>query len=517
MLAQRRSDAGTMDVSSLRTLSLVAFALAGAVVVPAPAAAAGWNCSATGLAGQPATLPTAANVGAAACQAASTGGSLPVLPAPLQATALSAQTTLDGPADDPAQQVATATTQVSGLGIGIPANVPVNVPTTTITVPLVGVVDITSALRTLVPVPSGNLVDLVGTTTTASGRCTNGSPVLAGSSQATGLAAMGQALPTDHAFSQAVDVISATTIDPSAVNLAVLPAPLNSMSALVIQPLLDALPNIAVPATVAQVGLTPGGQVVQDGTLTQNGPRLVVSVAGQPLADLTAGQASVSRGDVVCARDGGRGGDPSDPAGGGVGAVPQAQLACTSRKLALIDVISRADRTRFYGAADPQYVGRRVEIVSLWNGKVVARPVVLPDGTFAATAALPPKALRTSNRARYQARIGAERSLELKLYRRMLVEQMSSRDGTVTIKGRVLRPLAKPVSAITIKRRVSCTTEVTVKTVKPDKSGGFAVTIPAPPTGQAAVYRLQTRVPKSARNPKLFPTYTLPRAVELRR
>jgi hypothetical protein len=48
-------------------------------------------------------------------------------------------------------------------------------------------------------------------------------------------------------------------------------------------------------------------------------------------------------------------------------------------------------------------------------------------------------------------------------------------------------------------------------------TGRFAVTIPAPPTGQAAVYRLQTSVPRSARNAKLFPSFTLPRAVELRR
>jgi hypothetical protein len=31
------------------------------------------------------------------------------------------------------------------------------------------------------------------------------------------------------------------------------------------------------------------------------------------------------------------------------------------------------------------------------------------------------------------------------------------------------------------------------------------------------VYRLQTSVRKHAGNPKLFPTFTLPRAVELRR
>ena len=56
-----------------------------------------------------------------------------------------------------------------------------------------------------------------------------------------------------------------------------------------------------------------------------------------------------------------------------------------------------------------------------------------------------------------------------------------------------------------------------MKAVTPDASGRFAVTIPAPPTGHAAVYRLQTSVPRSARNAKLFPTFTLPRAVELRR
>jgi hypothetical protein len=223
---------------------------------------------------------------------------------------------------------------------------------------------------------------------------------------------------------------------------------------------------------------------------------------------------------VSCARGGDRGGGDDGNAGpspGGSGALPQAQLACTARKLALIDVVSRGTRTRLYGAADLRYVGQHVDVVSLWNGKVVARPVVLADGTFAASAGQPPKSLRTSNRARYQARIGSERSLELKLFRGMLVDQMTSSDGNVTIKGRVVGPLARPSRAITIKRRVPCTTEVTVKSIKPDAKGRFAVTIPAPPTGQAAVYRLQTSVPGSASNPKLFPTYTLPRAVELRR
>jgi hypothetical protein len=504
-----------MDACSLRTmLSLAAIA---AAAVPASASASGWNCSASVIAGQPSGAPLAANAGAATCQAASAGGSVPALPTPLQAGAASATTSIAGPGGDPAAQQANATAELSGLTIGIPSNLPIAIPTTS----LLGV-DITSALRTLVTVPTGTLVGVQASSATAVGRCASGSPQLTGSSTTTGVAALGQTLPTDQAVQQAVTVFNATTIDPSLVSLSSLPPALSGVLASVLHTALNLLPDVAVPATVAQVGLTPGSQTLVGGTLTQRGSQLTVSIASQPLADLTLAEASVSRGDVLCSADtggGGGGGGGGAPTGGGGGgaAVPLAQLACTSRKLGLIDVLSRGSRTRFYGVADPQYVGKHVDVVSLWNGKVVARPLVLSDGTFAATAALPPGTLRTSNRARYQARIGSERSLELKLLRRMLVEEMTSRDGTVTIKGRVLRPLGRPVHAITIRRRVSCATDVTVKTFKPDAAGRFAVTIPAPPTGQAAVYRLQTSVPKSARNPKLFPTFTLPRAVELRR
>jgi hypothetical protein len=489
-----------MEVCSMRKslLSLAAVAAAGAVAVPGSASAAGWNCSATALSGQPLGAPIAANVGASTCKTASAGGNAPALPIALQAAVLSARTALDGAAGNPAGQRASATGEVSSLGIGIPANLPIAVPVTSLNVPGVGSVDITSALRTLVPTPTGNLVGIQASSATAAGQCASGSPRLAGETHTTGLTVLGQTLPTDQVVQQALNAFNGATIDPSQLSQSTLPAPLNALPLALA--LLDALPDIAVPATVAQVGLTPGSQTSQGGTLTQRGPRLTVSIAGQTLVDLTLGEASVSRGDVSCG-----------------GAVPQAQLSCTSRKLALIDVVDRGSYTRLYGAADQRYVGKRVDVVSLWDGKVVARPIVAADGTFQAKGALPPTSLRTSNRGRYQARVGRERSLDLKLSRRMLVDEMSSSKGQVTIKGRVVGPLANPSSAITIKRRVSCTKDVTVKTFRPDESGRFSVTIPAPPTGGAAVYRLQTSVRKHANSPKLFPTFTLPRAVELRR
>ncbi len=85
----------------------------------------------------------------------------------------------------------------------------------------------------------------------------------------------------------------------------------------------------------------------------------------------------------------------------------------------------------------------------------------------------------------------------------------------MTIAGRVVRPLAEPAQRITVKRRVSCGRYRVVKRFKPRADGSFRVTLPAPRRGQAAAYRLQTRVRKFTTNPKTFPTFTLPRYVDL--
>jgi hypothetical protein len=81
----------------------------------------------------------------------------------------------------------------------------------------------------------------------------------------------------------------------------------------------------------------------------------------------------------------------------------------------------------------------------------------------------------------------------------------------------VVLPLGQPIQKITIKRRVSCTKNVVVKSLRPDSKGRFSITLGGPPSGQAAVYRLATKVRKNMHNHKLFPTFTLPRAVALKR
>ena len=150
-----------------------------------------------------------------------------------------------------------------------------------------------------------------------------------------GLTVAGQELPVDQAVTQVVNAIGGGTLDPSQLTSQPLPAPLDQIPLATLQPLLDALPDLAIPPTLAQIKVTPGSQTVQDGTLTQKGLQIFVALGGQTVADLTLGQASVSRGDVGCAQP-----------------VAAAQLQCTTRKLALIDVLERKGYARLYGAAD---------------------------------------------------------------------------------------------------------------------------------------------------------------------
>jgi hypothetical protein len=197
------------------------------------------------------------------------------------------------------------------------------------------------------------------------------------------------------------------------------------------------------------------------------------------------------------------------------GGVADLALQCTSRRLVLIDVYRERGRVRLLGAAHRRYVGRRVRIRFTAGGRTVARPRVRRDGTFRATAKLPPRKIRETNRARYQATIRREKSMRLKLVRRMLVTRMRSRGDRVVIAGRVVRPLASPVATVIVKRRLSCGRWRVVRRFRPDRDGRFRVRLRGPDEGQAAVYRMSTRVKLYSWFPKLYPTFTLPRYVEL--
>jgi hypothetical protein len=100
--------------------------------------------------------------------------------------------------------------------------------------------------------------------------------------------------------------------------------------------------------------------------------------------------------------------------------------------------------------------------------------------------------IRGTNRARYEASIRKQRSMRLKLMRRMLVTDMSSHNGVVTIAGRVVSSASSPPA--TARSRVR---------------------LKAPQDGEAAVYRMNTRVKLYDWFAKTYPTFTLPRYVDL--
>ena len=191
-------------------------------------------------------------------------------------------------------------------------------------------------------------------------------------------------------------------------------------------------------------------------------------------------------------------------------------LACSDRSIVLEDVVAGARRVSLLGVADRSFAGRTVELFFAATRKVVARAVVGADGRFAATAPLPPKRLRASNAARYEARIGTVRSKSLKLARRMVVTAIRAAGGKVTVSGRVIGPLAKRKAdrAIVLERRVTCSKLERAGVTQPRRDGGFTITVPAPAGGAGAVYRLRTKVPLRRGSPKVSGTFTLPRTVD---
>lgn len=210
-------------------------------------------------------------------------------------------------------------------------------------------------------------------------------------------------------------------------------------------------------------------------------------------------------------------GVPLPPASPATAPLTAAQVAlqCTSRKLALINVRQHGGHVELQGAADRSLVGKTVQVVFGATGSVVARATVRSDGSFAASAPLPAVKLRATDAARYRAVLGAERSLDLKLFRRMIIDSITSTAGHVKISGRILAPLGKPQQKVTVSRRVSCHRDEIAGRFSPHADGSFSVTVPAPPGRTAAVYRLSTQVRKTPSRAKLYPTFTLPVPVTL--
>lgn len=497
----------------------LAASLALVLAAAAPSHAANWTCEGSALRGTvlgAATIePLTANKGQETCKPARAGlaGLFTTLPLPLALSALGAETTVEN-ADQPVdRQRVTAFGGITDLRVRALPELPLRIPlpdlssVPAVTTPL-GTIDLKPAVAALLPdgrLPNVDIVNIQALTARAAGRCENGRAELTGESRVTGLSVLGQELPVNQVVERTVSLVNSQSIDPSNANLdnlqlapgIVLTNPIKQQ----LQQVLDALPDIVIPATLATVKITPGQQIRSDERLTQRALQVQVSLLGQQLVDLVIGEASVgTSGGVVCGQT-----------------AAESALACTTRRLVLVDVIPGRRRVRLLGYADRRYVGRRVGIYFTANGRRVARPLVRRDGSFRATAAMPSRRVRFTNRARYQARIGRERSMRLKLMRRMRVFSVRTSGRRVTITGRVIPPLSRPLRLIEVRRRVSCDEWRVVKRIRPSRTGRFRTTIAGPPRSQSAAYRFTTKVRASSggKSRKLFDTYTLPRYVDL--
>jgi hypothetical protein len=477
-----------------------------ALLAPAGAAAAPWTCQASVVRGQlgpaPAVEPITANQGAPECATQQAGGAPPPgLPGGATGSALFARTRVDGAAGNPAGQRATATASLGELSIpllpglpGLPA--PPSIPA--VTVPGFGSIDLNPAIQALAA-QRGDLVAIRSLEARVTGQCSGGRPSIAGTWSIAGLTVLGVPISTNGALSRNLTIDSAS-IDPSDIDpAAVAPAgvDLSAFSA-ALRPVLDALPDIEIPSALARLRITPGERVEGRNTLTQRALSLSLSIGGQNVLDFVAGEAIVGGNGVPC----------------GEATATQA-LRCTTRRLVLIDVVRRKGKVRLLGAADRRLAGRRVSIRYLDTGKRVARPRIGKNGLFRARVQLPPRAVRGTNRARYQARMGKERSLALKLARRLRVTKITPRGRRVVISGRVTQPLADPIQRITVTRRVSCGRVEVVKRFKPRKNGTFRVTLSGARTRQVATFRFRTLVRFREGNPRLFRTFTLPQYVDI--
>jgi len=351
----------------------------------------------------------------------------------------------------------------------------------------------------------------------AAGSCQAAAPSVNGSSTVAGVTVLGQEITLDRVVELTRTLTN--TIDPSKASVTLSSLGLSSeQTALVagaasaklaevnqaLQSALSSMGNVDIPLGVADIRITPGAQVKSADSVTQQALGVTVTIAGQKLIDAVVGEATVSAADVDCAEPVT---DPETRTG--------ATLGCSARRLVLVDVLERGGRVKLLGVADPALAGRKVALVFDATGRRVATARVDQDGSFATTAPLPPAAIRDSNAARYRAVLGNEESINLKLRRRMVIGSMTSRNRRVTITGRVLPPLARPLKKITLTRRVSCTEEKVVTRFMPRRDGSFRVTVKAPRGLGTVVYRMTTKVRNSSTATALFETYTLPRAVDI--
>jgi len=170
-------------------------------------------------------------------------------------------------------------------------------------------------------------------------------------------------------------------------------------------------------------------------------------------------------------------------------------LACRRAKIVLTDVQLSGSRVAITVATSLSLAGRPLKIHLVGSNTVLATVAVPANGLIPLTVAAP--AHSSSGNGEYYATVGRRRSANVALLRRLTVNPLRIAKGRITISGRVVTPLTRPATNVTVRRRVACGQFVRVARRKPRADGTFAVTLSASTTARAALYTVTTQVPQT--------------------
>jgi len=175
-------------------------------------------------------------------------------------------------------------------------------------------------------------------------------------------------------------------------------------------------------------------------------------------------------------------------------------------ELTLLNVRRVRNRVLVTGLAERTLAGAPVNIVE--GGVVVARTTIRSDATYRVRVPIPPR--RGGRVLRYQAKLGALNSRNVRLQRRMTLTSARLQGGRIVLRGRVRgapRRGTRPIVRLLARPR-GCNTRTTiVGKARLRRDGSFRVSGMPLAGVDVAVYRVRTRLPRK------ITTFSLPQTI----
>ena len=189
-------------------------------------------------------------------------------------------------------------------------------------------------------------------------------------------------------------------------------------------------------------------------------------------------------------------------------------LACAKSAIAITDISQRSGRVRILGVTKPQNAGRQIRIAFANAANFVATAIVAADGSFRATAPLPARSVRNTDRARYRATLDGQRTPWLKLTRRLVLSGLHLLESDLDIGGRLTGLLVKGARIVVTSQSSCGSPPKVIGHITVDSDGTFSRVIALPETVTGFVVRL-TAVVRSA-NGNRSTTYSVARPIQVR-